>query len=60
MCKSRVSERETRKKRGMVDGKKDKDRRKAGISTIFFPSIPACTILRPLHAASVSVFGTTH
>ena len=26
-----------RKKRGTVDGKKDKDRRKAGISTIFFP-----------------------
>lgn len=37
-----------------------KSERTTRISTIHSPSFPACTILKPLQAASVSVFGTTH
>lgn len=53
----RKKDNDREKKRERV---KEKSKRKTRISTIHSPSFPACTILRPLQAASVSMFGTTH
>lgn len=59
---TRVRDKGVEAKEGEQEGK-DRGKKSEGktrFSTIHFPSFPACTILRPLPAASVSVFGTTH